>query len=96
VAARWPIVIPREHRRSGGHDSEYRRGVRCRESRAGADESLPGIATTGPGSYDITGDGSAFLAVSPASDEQPTAVEFQEIHIVINWFEELKRLAPGK
>jgi serine/threonine-protein kinase len=57
---------------------------------------LPGIATTGPGSYDITRDGSAFLAVSPASDEQPTAVEFQEIHIVINWFEELKRLAPAK
>jgi serine/threonine-protein kinase len=55
---------------------------------------LPLIATTGPRSYDITRDGSAFLAVTPLSDDQPTAVEAREIHIVVNWFEELKRLVP--
>jgi hypothetical protein len=55
---------------------------------------LPGTVTTGSGSYDITRDGSAFLAIAPASAALPTAVEAQEIHIVLNWFEELKRLAP--
>lgn len=55
---------------------------------------LPGIDTTGSASYDVTRDGSAFLAVSPASDAPQTVTEAQEIHVVVNWFEELKRLVP--
>jgi serine/threonine-protein kinase len=57
---------------------------------------LPGIVTTGSGSYDITRDGSAFLAVAPASTAQPALLDAQEINIVLNWFEELKRLVPTK
>jgi hypothetical protein len=56
-------------------------------------DGLPGIVTTGSGSYDITRDGSAFLAVTTAS-AQPTTVGAEEIDIVVNWFEELKRLVP--
>jgi hypothetical protein len=56
---------------------------------------LPGIVTTGSSSYDITRDGSAFLAVGPASGGQAAAVDDQEIDIVLNWFEELKRLVPA-
>jgi serine/threonine-protein kinase len=55
---------------------------------------LPGIVTTGSGSYDITRDGAAFLAVAPSSGAQAAAVDAQEIDIVVNWFEELKRLVP--
>jgi serine/threonine-protein kinase len=54
---------------------------------------LPITAGTGPRTYDMTGDGSAFLAVTPATYSQ-TGIEAQEIHIVVNWFEELKRLVP--
>jgi serine/threonine-protein kinase len=57
---------------------------------------LPGIVTTGSGSYDITRDGAAFLAVAPSSGAQAAAVDAQEIDIVVNWFEELKRLVPAK
>jgi Tol biopolymer transport system component len=55
---------------------------------------LPLVATTGPRSYDITRDGSGFLAVTPLAGDQPMAVEAREVHIVVNWFEELKRLVP--
>ena len=57
---------------------------------------LPGIVNTGSGSYDVTRDGSAFLAVAPASATQPEAGEAQEIDIVLNWFDELKRRVPVK
>jgi hypothetical protein len=58
---------------------------------------LPGIVTTSSGSYDITPDGSAFLAVAPASASGPlrATIEPQEIHVVVNWFEELKRKAAA-
>jgi serine/threonine-protein kinase len=56
---------------------------------------LPGIVTTGSRSYDIARDGSAFLAIAPASSAQPNSIEAQEIHIVVNWFEELKRNVPA-
>jgi serine/threonine-protein kinase len=55
---------------------------------------LPGIVTTGSSSYDITRDGSAFLAIAPAFSGQPNSIEAQEITIVLNWHEELKRLVP--
>jgi serine/threonine-protein kinase len=54
---------------------------------------LPIVPTTGPRNYDITPDGSACLAVAAASTQSISA-ETQEMHIVVNWFEELKRLVP--
>jgi hypothetical protein len=41
----------------------------------------------------MTPDGLAFLAVAAASTQSISA-ETQEMHIVVNWFEELKRLVP--
>ena len=44
-------------------------------------------------SYDITEDGQRFVMVSSDTDGatgQPTA----QLHLVQNWFEELKRLVP--
>ena len=55
---------------------------------------LPVVVSLGSRSYDITPDGTAFLAISPVSVTQPGSVETQEIDIVVNWFEELKRLVP--
>jgi eukaryotic-like serine/threonine-protein kinase len=40
--------------------------------------------------YDVSTDGQRFLMVQP-SDQQPAVTEF---NVVLNWFEELKRLAP--
>jgi len=42
--------------------------------------------------YDISADGSHFLMVRPAT--AATALEPKGIHVVQNWFEELKRLVP--
>jgi len=40
--------------------------------------------------YDVAPDGRRFLMIKPGGDEQaPT-----QINLVLNWFEELKRLAP--
>jgi serine/threonine-protein kinase len=55
---------------------------------------LPIITSTGSGSYDITPDGSAFLSVGPASGPASAPVPAEAIDIVLNWFDELKRLAP--
>ncbi len=43
------------------------------------------------GDYDITPDGGRFLMVFP---ENPEQTRQDEIHIVQNWDEELKRLVP--
>ncbi len=42
--------------------------------------------------YDISADGSHFLMVRPA--KAATALEPKGIHVVQNWFQELKRLVP--
>ena len=42
-------------------------------------------------SYDVTPDGQRFLIVVP---EERVLPEFTEVHLVVNWFEELNRLAP--
>jgi hypothetical protein len=42
--------------------------------------------------YDITPDGQRFLMVFPADSVAATPDE--QIHVVLNWFEELKRLVP--
>jgi eukaryotic-like serine/threonine-protein kinase len=57
---------------------------------------LPTVVSIGSRSYDITPDGTAFLTVSPLSGPQPGSVETQEIQIVQNWLEELKRLVPTR
>ena len=40
--------------------------------------------------FDVSPDGQRFLMVKPA-EARPT-----ELHFVVNWFEELRRLAPAK
>jgi len=42
--------------------------------------------------YDVTADGERFLVVERASDNVRRTVT--EIHVVVNWFEELERLVP--
>ncbi len=39
--------------------------------------------------YDVAPDGQSFLMIRPAEEAQET-----EIHVVLNWFEELQRLVP--
>ena len=45
--------------------------------------------------YDITPDGKQFVVITPAgasADSNPSSA--QQINVVLNWFEELKRLVP--
>ena len=44
--------------------------------------------------YDIHPDGKRFIMVS--EPDEPIAQGPDQIHIVLNWFDELKRLAPGR
>jgi serine/threonine protein kinase/WD40 repeat protein len=46
--------------------------------------NVPGI------SYDVAPDGRRFLVLKPAYDDS----KVDRLHLVLNWFEELKRLAP--
>lgn len=42
--------------------------------------------------YDVAPDGRRFLMIKPGGEEQaPT-----QVNLVLNWFEELKRLVPAK
>jgi serine/threonine protein kinase/Tol biopolymer transport system component len=45
-----------------------------------------------PADYDVTPDGQRFLMVQPGLQEASA----QQINVVLNWFEELKRLVPVK
>ncbi len=40
--------------------------------------------------YDISPDGQRFLMIKEAEEEEGES----QIHVVLNWFEELKRLVP--
>ena len=42
--------------------------------------------------YDVTPDGKRLLVISRG--EEGTAPDVQRINVVVNWFEELKRLVP--
>jgi hypothetical protein len=42
--------------------------------------------------YDVSRDGQRFLMVEESQEEQPPT----QINVVLNWFEELKRLAPAE
>lgn len=41
-------------------------------------------------SYDVVPDGRRFLVLQPEYDDS----QIRELHVVTNWFEELKRLVP--
>jgi hypothetical protein len=53
----------------------------------------PTLGSVGYGSanYDITKDGRRFIMIRPKAQPIPT-----QIHVVLNWFEELKQRAPVK
>ena len=55
--------------------------------------SVLGVTAAGQGTtnYDITHDGKQILLVVP---DTQTGETIQEIHVVLNWHEELKRLVP--
>jgi len=59
-------------------------------------EGLPSQTSFGPRTYDITPDGQRFIVVVPASGPQSGAPATPEIHVVLNWFEELKRRVPSR
>ena len=60
----------------------------------------PGVISVGPRAYDVLLDGpfkGHFICIVPesnlASDGGPRS---QELHLVVNWFEELKRQVPAQ
>ena len=50
------------------------------------------LSPNGVASYDVSADGKRFLRVQPLHPDPPT----HEIQVTVNWFEELKRIAPSK
>jgi len=42
--------------------------------------------------YDVASDGQRFVMVKESSDEGERSAS--QIHVILNWFEELKRLVP--
>ncbi len=53
-------------------------------------ERVPGDASR----YGVSPDGQRFLIISPADRNEE--VQPAEIHVVVNWFQELERLAPSR
>ncbi len=49
-------------------------------------------ATGGTANYDISPDGQRFLMIKEAEEEEG---QQGQINVVLNWFEELKRLVPN-
>jgi hypothetical protein len=56
--------------------------------------NLPTVELSANRSYDITPNGETFIVVAIEADTQSGAVGSQEMHVVVNWHEEVKRLAP--
>ena len=54
----------------------------------------PGLLSTDVRGYDVLPDG-RFISLSPLSGDGPNAASRPEVRVVLNWFEELKRLAPS-
>jgi serine/threonine-protein kinase len=54
----------------------------------------PGLLSTDVRGYDVLPDG-RFISLSPLSGDGPNAASKPEVRVVLNWFEELKRLAPS-
>jgi eukaryotic-like serine/threonine-protein kinase len=57
---------------------------------------LPVVVSSANRSYDLTRDGTRVMAVSRDSDPRSGVASAQQIEIVVNWTEELKRLVPTK
>ena len=55
----------------------------------------PGLLSTDTRGYDLLPDG-RFVSLAPASGEGPASASSNEIRVVLNWHEELKRLVPAK
>lgn len=58
------------------------------------EQPLPERVPGDPSRYGVSADGQRFLIISPAAtngEAQPA-----EIHVVVNWFQELERLAPSR
>jgi len=51
-----------------------------------------GIQRSRTRDYDLTRDGQQFVILAPESEERGT----QQVNIVLNWFDELERLAPSE
>jgi hypothetical protein len=55
---------------------------------------LPAAGIQGPPravrNFDIMPDAARFLGVTPSGDDQSQATSGRELHVVLNWFEELK------
>jgi len=60
-------------------------------SAAAPERLFDGPFETGSPQFDVSPDGSYFAMVEADPDARPT-----QIHVVLNWVEELKRLAPAK
>jgi hypothetical protein len=45
--------------------------------------------------FDITPDGTRFIAVVDATQNQDEAPVAPQIHVVLNWFHELQQKVPG-
>ena len=52
------------------------------------------IPSEGAANYDVSGDGQRFLMLAETVDEDAIDVLPPQINVVLNWFEELKRLVP--
>ena len=54
------------------------------------DQFLITAGGNGNTSYDVAPDGQRFVMIKESEEQQ----EAGQIHVVLNWFEELKRLVP--
>jgi hypothetical protein len=50
------------------------------------------LENVGGFAYDVSPDGRRFFMIQTVEPEQPAT----RIHVLVNWFEELKRLAPPR
>ncbi len=55
-------------------------------------EPLDGFG--GVGFEDISGDGQRFLIIREGAQTDDSSVPLAQLTVVLNWFEELKRLVP--
>ncbi len=58
------------------------------------EQPLPERVPGDPSRYGVSPDGQRFLIISPAETNEEA--QPAEIHVVVNWFQELKRLAPSR
>ena len=54
---------------------------------------VPTPPDVGRATYDVTADGQRFLVLLPAEGDEAQATQ---LTVVLNWFEELKRLVPSE